>query len=182
MARRLCDDARGSSRARGSIETPTNEPRAAKRGRPARQQTTTTTGRRRGVVLIGGLSPFERFRLLCRDLGVVPEWTITDAGETAGDDCSAAVTTEDDYHVAAFAVSRTGWPSDPSDQLLILLHEATHLLLADLVHAAETAVAQLPAGAAQEVARAHLRRQEELTCDRLARTMAERIGVGEERD
>jgi hypothetical protein len=182
-ARRLYDDARGSGRARGSDDAPAIGPRAGKHARPARRQTpTTASGRRRGAILTGGLSPFDRFRLLCADLGLVPEWTLSDDGETAGDDCAAAVTPADDYHVAGFAISRTGWPTDRADQLTVLLHEASHLLLADLVHAAETAISQLPAGPGQEIARAHLRRQEELTCDRLARTMADRIGLGEDRD
>ena len=183
-ARRLYDDARRSGRARGSDGAPTTGPRAGKRARPATRPktTTTTSGRRRATILTGGLTPFERFRLLCTDLGLLPEWTLSDDGETAGDDCAAAVTPADDYHVAGFAISRTGWPTDRGDQLTVLLHEASHLLLSDVVHAAETAIGQLPAGAAQEIARAHLRRQEELTCDRLARTMADRIGLGEDHD
>jgi hypothetical protein len=119
---------------------------------------------------VAGLTPYERFVLLCDGLGLLPEWQLTDEGETADGDSAAHVTPLDDYHAAGFAHSRHGWPTDPTEQRRILYHEASHLLLADLTHAGEAAAAAL-AEPAQGLARAHLRRQEELLADRLARLL-----------
>jgi len=160
-------DARPTSRARAIDATATTEPRAAtetRGSRPASNRGGRTAPR------VTGLTPFERFRLIADGLGLLPEWTLTDEGETADADSAAHVTPLDDYHSAGFAHSRHGWPADPTEQRRILYHEAAHLLLADLTHAGEAAAAAL-AEPAQGLARAHLRRQEELLADRLARLL-----------
>lgn len=162
-------DARHPSRARTTGRPVTAEPRAETTGaerpsRPASNRGGRTANR------VAGLTPFERFRLIADGLGLLPEWSLTDEGETADSDSAAHVTPLDDYHSAGFAHSRHGWPTDPTEQRRILYHEAAHLLLADLTHAGEAAAAAL-AEPAQGLARAHLRRQEELLADRLARLL-----------
>lgn len=161
--------ARHTGRARTTGRPATTEPRAETSGgsrpsRPASNRGGRTANR------VAGLTPFERFHLIAQGLGLLPEWTLTDEGETADSDSAAHVTPLDDYHSAGFAHSRHGWPADPTEQRRVLYHEAAHLLLADLTHAGEAAAAAL-AEPAQGLARAHLRRQEELLADRLARLL-----------
>lgn len=124
-------------------------------------------------------SAFARFYELANDLGLLPEWTLVDRGEADIDgDASAQVSLEDRYHVARFSVSRDNWPDNPTEQFSILAHEASHLILADLVVSAEQAAKQL-GGTAQELALENIGRQEELLADRLARLIVER-NIGEE--
>jgi len=119
-------------------------------------------------------SPFVRFRDLCHDLGLLPEWTLVDRGEADIEhDASAQVSLEDRYHVARFSVSRDSWPETPEEQFSILAHEASHLILADLVVAAEQS-AKMLAEPAQALALENIARQEELLADRLARLIIER--------
>jgi hypothetical protein len=119
-------------------------------------------------------SAYARFYDLANDLGLLPEWTLVDRGEADIDgDASAQVTLEDRYHVARFSVSRDNWPDDPASQFSILAHEASHLILADLVVAAEQA-AKMLAEPAQALAMENISRQEELLADRLARLIIER--------
>ena len=125
-------------------------------------------------------SAYTRFYELANDLGLLPEWTLVDRGEADIDgDASAQVVLEDRYHVARFSVSRDNWPDNPSEQFSILAHEVSHLILADLVIAAEQAAKQL-GGSAQELAIENIGRQEELLADRLARLIIERNTVEEE--
>jgi hypothetical protein len=160
-------DARPTSRARATDSTATTEPRAATEARGSRP----ASGRAgRTAPKVVGLTPFERFRLIIDDLGLFPEWSIVDEGETADADSSAHVTPLDDYHSAGFATSRQGWPADPTEQRRVLYHEAAHLLLADLSHAGQAAADALPEPA-KGLAKAHLTRQEELLADRLARLL-----------
>jgi len=160
-------DARRTGRARATDATATTEPRAAtetRGSRPASGRAGRTAGR------VVGLTPFERFRLIADSLGLFPEWSLVDEGETADADSSAHVTPLDDYHSAGFATSRQGWPADPTEQRRVLYHEAAHLLLADLSHAGQAAADALPEPA-KGLAKAHLTRQEELLADRLARLL-----------
>ena len=167
-------DARHSSRARATGRPTTAEPRAGAKGRKAdatdRPSRPASNRGGRSATRVAGLTPYERFVLIADGLGLLPEWQLTDEGETADSDSAAHVTPLDDYHAAGFAHSRHGWPTDPIEQRRILYHEAAHLLLADLTHAGEAAAAAL-AEPAQGLARAHLRRQEELLADRLARLL-----------
>jgi hypothetical protein len=167
-------DVRHPSRARATGRPATTEPRAGTKGRKgdATDRPSRPASNRGGrtATRVAGLSPYERFVLIADGVGLLPEWTLTDEGETADSDSAAHVTPLDDYHSAGFAHSRHGWPTDPTEQRRILYHEAAHLLLADLTHAGEAAAAAL-AEPAQGLARAHLRRQEELLADRLARLL-----------
>ena len=168
-------DARHPSRARATGRPATAEPRAGTKGRKldaATDRPSRPASNRggRSATRVSGLTPFERFRLIADGLGLLPEWALTDEGETADGDSAAHVTPLDDYHAAGFAHSRHGWPADPTEQRRILYHEAAHLLLADLTHAGEAAAAAL-VEPASTLARAHLRRQEELLADRLARLL-----------
>lgn len=151
--------------------------KAADRARPRRPKApeleprVATETQRPGVALdrIGASygTPVDRFRLLLQELGLT-DWEVVDDGETAGDDCAAAVIPSDDYHVVRFATSRPNFPHDnPNEALRVLLHEAVHVLVADYSHAAEAAAAGLPEPA-KTLAETHLRRQEELLADRLA--------------
>ena len=132
-------------------------------------------GTRKGPIASRAGSPFNRFVELATDLGLTPEWTLVDYGEANIDaDAAAQVELEDNYHVARFSVSRFNWDSDnPESQILILAHEVAHLLLADLVTAAE-AVAKTMSDPAQSLALQTISRQEELLADRLARLILER--------
>ena len=131
-------DARHSSRARATGRPTTAEPRAGAKGRKAdatdRPSRPASNRGGRSATRVAGLTPYERFVLIADGLGLLPEWQLTDEGETADSDSAA------------------------------------HVTPLDLTHAGEAAAAAL-AEPAQGLARAHLRRQEELLADRLARLL-----------